>query len=150
MDLAGYLGLFLSAFLAATILPSSSEVVLVGLLATHKFPIAMLLLVASVGNILGAILNYYIGRGVDRYRDKKWFPVSHKAMARAQKWYDHWGRWALLMSWVPMGGDALTVIAGVMREKLPLFILIVGFAKTMRYIVVILLFLFVGDLWSGK
>jgi len=142
MELTGLTGLFLSAFLAATVLPSSSEIVLVGLLATDKFNVLHLLMVASVGNILGAILNYYLGRSFERYRDKTWFPVSEKGMKWAQGWYDKWGRWALLLSWVPMGGDALTVAAGAMREKLPVFILLVGFAKTMRYIVVILIFLY--------
>lgn len=149
MDPAAFGGLFAASFLAATVLPSSSEIVLVGLLATGKFSAWHLLAVASIGNILGAILNYYIGRGVEHYRDRKWFPVTEAGMARAQRWYDKWGRWSLLFSWVPMGGDALTVIAGVMRERLPAFILLVGVAKTARYIAVILFFLFVKDHVNG-
>lgn len=136
MDVAALITLFLTAFAAATVLPSSSEIVLLGLLATGKFPVLMLLAVASVGNILGAVLNYYIGRGINRYRDRKWFPVSEKSMARAQGWYDKWGRTSLLFSWVPMGGDALTVVAGAMREKLAVFMLLVGIAKTARYVAV--------------
>lgn len=141
-DLAAYAGLFGAAFMAATILPSSSEVVLVGVLSTEKYPVAALLIVASIGNILGAILNYYLGRGIECYRDRKWFPVTDQSLARAQRWYNKWGRWSLLLSWVPLCGDALTVVAGVMRERLAVFILLVGAAKTLRYIAVAIAFIY--------
>lgn len=142
IDFAAYAGLFGTAFMAATILPSSSEVVLVGLLATEKYSTVLLLLTASAGNILGAILNYCLGRGIEHYRDRKWFPVSESSLARAQCWYEKWGRWSLLLSWVPLCGDALTIAAGVMHERLSIFILLVGIAKTMRYIAVAIAFIY--------
>ncbi|HEY8963401.1 MAG TPA: YqaA family protein [Alphaproteobacteria bacterium] len=142
MELAGYGGLFLAAFLAATILPSSSEIVLVGLLAIGDYSPWLLVAVASIGNLLGAIMNYYIGRGIERFRDKKWFPGNETSLARAQSWFNHYGKWSLLLSWVPMIGDALTLVAGLMRVPLPLFMLLVGSAKTMRYIVVTIITLY--------
>jgi membrane protein YqaA with SNARE-associated domain len=134
-DLSAYLGLFAIAFVAATILPAQSEAALVALLlAGAQSPVA-LVAVASVGNVLGAVVNWALGRGVERFRDRKWFPVKPAQLDRATGWYHRWGRWSLLLSWAPIGGDALTVAAGVLREPLWSFLLLVGVAKTLRYVV---------------
>lgn len=134
-DLAVYAGLFLAAFAAATILPLQSEAALVGLLLSDRYSPAMLLAVASLGNTAGSALNWRLGRSIERYRDRRWFPVSPAALARAQGWYRRYGRWSLLLSWVPIIGDPLTLVAGVLREPFPVFLLLVGLAKTMRYLV---------------
>lgn len=127
-------GLFLVAFVAATILPAQSEAALVGLqLAGH--PVLLLVAVAGIGNTLGAVVNWALGRGVDRYRGRRWFPVSPAALDRASAWYGRWGRWSLLLSWAPLGGDALTVAAGVLREPLWSFLALVAVAKFGRYAV---------------
>ena len=127
-------GLFFVAFVAATILPAQSEAALVGLqLAGH--PALLLVAVAGIGNTLGAVVNWALGRGVDRYRDRRWFPVSPAALDRAAGWYGRWGRWSLLLSWAPLGGDALTVAAGVLREPLWSFLVLVAVAKFGRYAV---------------
>ncbi len=134
-DLAAYLGLFSAGFLAATIFPAQSEGVLVGLLLADRFSVGLLLLVASVGNVLGSVVNWALGRGIERFRDRPWFPASVTSLERATRWYRRYGRWSLLLSWLPLGGDALTVVAGVLREPLWSFVAIVALAKTGRYAV---------------
>ena len=132
--LAVYLSLFFSAFLAATILPLQSEAVLVVALLAEHSPAAVIA-VASVGNVLGAVVNWVLGRGIERFRERRWFPVGDAALARAQGWYRRYGRWSLLLSWAPIVGDPLTLVAGVMRERLAVFLLLVGIAKVGRYVV---------------
>ena len=133
-DLAAYGGLFLAAFLAATILPAQSEAALAGLIATGRYPVAALVAVASAGNILGSAANWWLGRGVERFRDRRWFPVSEAALERAQRWYARTGRWSLLLAWVPLIGDPLTVAAGVMREPFWRFLVLVAIGKIGRYL----------------
>ena len=135
-DLAAYAGLFGAALAAATILPAQSEAVLVGLLLADAYSPALLLLVASVGNTGGSAVNWLLGRSVERFRDRRWFPLDAARLARAQGWYRRYGRWSLLLSWVPVVGDPLTVAAGVMRESFPVFLLLVALAKTGRYLAV--------------
>ena len=126
-------GLFAAAFGAATILPFQSEVVFVALQVAGAVPVAWLVAVASVGNTLGAVVNYVMGRGIERFRHHRWFPVNAAQLARAQRWYARWGVWTLLMSWAPFG-DGFTVIAGVMRTPVWVFLVLVTIAKTGRYI----------------
>ncbi|MCA0400295.1 MAG: DedA family protein [Proteobacteria bacterium] len=138
-DLAAYGGLFVAAFAAATILPAQSELVLAGLLLAGKYNDALLLLVASIGNVLGSLLNWALGRGVEHFRHRSWFPVSAADLDKAQAYYQRWGYWSLLASWVPLIGDPLTVAAGVMREPLVRFLLLVSLAKTGRYLALYLI-----------
>lgn len=127
-------GLFLSAFVAATFFPAQSEIVFAVLYRADDFAPWMLVTVASVGNVLGALINYAMGRGAEQFRTRKWFPVTGDNLTKAQNWYRRYGRWSLLLSWVPFIGDPLTLAAGVMREKLWVFIALVTLAKTGRYI----------------
>jgi membrane protein YqaA with SNARE-associated domain len=137
-DLAALGGLFASALIAATILPMQSEAVLVALLIAGDYPPWLLVAVASTGNVLGAVVNWWLGRGIERFRDRRWFPAGPEALARAQQRYRRWGRWSLLASWVPLIGDPLTVVAGLMREPLVTFVLLVTVAKVGRYVVLTL------------
>ncbi|WP_132568952.1 YqaA family protein [Rhizobium sullae] len=137
IDISTYLGLFFAALGAASVLPMQSEPVLVGLILTSKFPWPALLVVASVGNTLGSILNWFCGRGIEQFRDRRWFPVSEKALERSSRWYRKYGKWSLLLSWMPLFGDALTVVAGVLREPLLTFTILVFIAKTGRYLVLV-------------
>jgi membrane protein YqaA with SNARE-associated domain len=130
-----YLSLFTIAFLAATILPLQSEAVLTGLLALNQQPWVLLIAVASLGNTLGAVVNWWLGRGVQRFQNHKWFPVTPQQLEKATIAYRRFGRWSLLLSWLPVVGDALTVVAGVLREKLWIFVALVGIGKTARYLV---------------
>lgn len=132
--LSGYIGLFLAAFLAATIFPAQSESVLAGLLAAKSHPAWALIAVASVGNTLGSLVNWWLGRWVEHFKNRKWFPVKAQDLAKAQGWYVRYGRWSLLLSWVPFVGDPITVAAGVMREGFWPFLFIVGTTKTLRYV----------------
>ena len=133
-----YIGLFLAAFGAATLLPLQSEALLVGLLLSKQYWLWSLLAVATLGNVLGSLFNWWLGRGIVHYRDRGWFPVKPGALARAQRWYRRYGRWSLLLSWVPVVGDPLTLAAGVMREPLRVFLPLVAVAKTGRYLVLVL------------
>ncbi|ESX64636.1 DedA family protein [Mesorhizobium sp. M0761] len=133
-DLAVYGGLFLTAFVAATILPMQSEAALAGLLLTESYAPALLIVSASAGNVLGSIVNWWLGRGVDHFRDRKWFPVKPSALTRATRWYQRYGRWSLLLSWLPLVGDPLTIVAGVLREPFWSFLVIVTIAKVGRYL----------------
>ena len=134
-DFSVYLGLFLSAFGAASLLPLQSEALLVGLLLGGAQPAAVLLVVASVGNVLGSVLNAALGRGIERFHERRWFPVSAQRLEQAKLTYRRYGRWSLLLSWVPVIGDPLTLMAGVMREPWWSFLLLVTLAKTGRYLV---------------
>ncbi|MER9595611.1 YqaA family protein [Mesorhizobium sp. M0244] len=133
-ELAIYGGLFLTAFAAATILPMQSEAALAGLLLTGSYAPALLIASASAGNVLGSIVNWWLGWGVDRFRNRKWFPVRPSALTRATRWYQRYGRWSLLLSWLPLVGDPLTVVAGALREPFWSFLAIVTIAKVGRYL----------------
>lgn len=135
-DWSAYGALFLSAFIAATLLPAASEAVLVGLLVAGQQPVAGLLLAAGIGNVLGSVVNWALGRWIALFQDKPWFPIKAASLARAQAWYQRYGKWSLLLSWAPVIGDPLTIVAGIMRESFPVFMLLVTIAKFGRYLVV--------------
>ncbi|KRB49920.1 hypothetical protein ASE04_15075 [Rhizobium sp. Root708] len=132
-DLAVYGGLFLVAFVAATIFPMQSEAGLVALIVTERYPVLVLIAVATLGNVLGSTVNWLLGLGLERFRHKRWFPVGQPALGKAQGWYRRYGKWSLLLSWMPIIGDPITVVAGVLREPFPMFLLLVTIAKTVRY-----------------
>ncbi|WP_122432361.1 YqaA family protein [Pseudomonas viridiflava] len=135
-ELSSYFGLFLAALGAATLLPMQSETVLAGMLLSQAYPAVVLLSVATAGNVLGSILNWLLGRSIIRLRHKRWFPASETQLEKAQRFYLKYGYCSLLLSWVPLIGDPLTLIAGVLREPLWRFVLIVTVAKGARYLVV--------------
>jgi len=131
--LAGYAGLFAAAFLGATLFPAHSELILSAMLLSGRYDVAASRAVATAGNVLGSTLNWTIGRFLAHQKDARWFPVSPRAMARAERWYGRWGLATLLLSWVPVIGDPLTLVAGVLRARLLPFLLIVTLAKGGRY-----------------
>ena len=132
-DLWSLAGLFLSALLAATVFPAQSEAAFLGLLYLGRIEPLLLLSVASVGNTLGSVVNWALGRAVSRFRGRRWFPVPERGLAAAERWFARYGLPSLLLSWVPFIGDPLTVAAGTLRVPFGTFVLIVGFAKTARY-----------------
>ncbi len=132
-ELAVYAGLFILAFGAATLLPLQSEAVLAGLLLEGSHAPALLVLSATAGNVLGSVTNWLLGRGIERYQQRRWFPVSPDQLARAQRLYQRYGQASLLLSWLPVIGDPLTLLAGVMREPFGRFLLLVSLAKAGRY-----------------
>ena len=134
-----YLVLFFAAFGAATLLPLQSEAVLVALLLQAQHASFLLILVASLGNILGSCVNWYLGLKIEQFKNKKWFPISEVKMLKAEKIYQKYGFWSLLLSWTPVIGDPITLIAGLMKEKFWRFLLMVSIAKTARYIFIYLM-----------
>lgn len=134
LDLAAYAGLFSAAFIAATIFPMQSEAILVGLMLTGKYSVPGLIAVASIGNTLGSAVNWLLGRGIERFRGSRWFPATPAQLERAERWYRKYGKWSLLLAWLPVGGDAITVIAGVLKEPLWSFLLLVFIGKLARYL----------------
>ena len=136
--LGAYSGLFIAAFLAATILPAQSEAGLAALIMASPASVILLVASASLGNVLGSVVNWYLGCGIYRFTGKRWF-TANAQLSRATSWYSRYGRWSLLLSWAPIIGDPLTVVAGIMREPLLRFLLIVAIAKISRYIVVAML-----------
>ena len=140
--ITSYLLLFGSAFLAATILPFYSEVVLFALLREGGDPV-LLVVVATLGNTLGAVVNWLLGRYLLHFQDRRWFYFSRTQIEKAQRWYQRYGFWSLLLAWAPVGGDALTLIAGIMKVRLWLFLLLVGSGKALRYVSIVYL-----EAWS--
>ncbi len=128
----------MSAFVSATLFPGGSEALLVGLMVSGDYAIAGLVLVATLGNVLGSVVNWGLGRWLVQFQDRRWFPLSAEKLLRAQEWYQHYGKWSLLLSWVPIIGDPLTVAAGIMRERFLVFLLLVTLAKFGRYLAIVL------------
>ncbi|NIR61245.1 MAG: DedA family protein [Gammaproteobacteria bacterium] len=131
-----YLALFGVAFLAATVLPAYSEVLLAGLVAAGHDPLALWAW-ASAGNTLGAALNWLLGRFLLHFQGRSWFPFRPEMLRRSQHWFQRFGVWSLLFAWLPIGGDALTFIAGVMRVPFPLFLILTGIGKGARYAILL-------------
>ncbi len=132
-----YVLIFSSAFLAATLLPFYSEVLVVAQLMREPEAWFLIWLVASTGNTLGAAVNWVMGRYLLYFQDRKWFPFKTNQLHKAQHWFQKYGVWSLLMAWAPVGGDALTFIAGIMKVRFWVFLLLTFAGKAVRYLVVI-------------
>ena len=135
-----YLSLFIISFLAATILPFSSELTLAGLVATSNYDNLLLLIVASLGNVLGSVVNWILGFYSRDLSTKKWFPFKDEQIEKSSKWFNKFGRWSLLFAWVPIIGDPLTLAAGLLRIRFIEFLVLVTIGKVSRYIIVFYLF----------
>lgn len=140
-----YPGLFLSAFASATLLPGSSEAALLALLATGQGDPGLLVAAATAGNVLGSVLNWGLGRFLFHLRDHPWFPVGPEPLDRAVGRFRRYGTWLLLLSWVPIVGDPLTLVAGVLRVRLIPFLLLVSAGKAGRYGAILAAFTW----WNG-
>lgn len=126
-------GLFLVSLIAATLFPAGSEVLLLGLAHNGDYAFGLLLFVASLGNVLGACLNYVLGAYLIHFQDRKWFPMKKKTVDRFTAFYKKWGVWSLLLAWVPIIGDPLTFLGGMFRARFWLFLLMVSVGKVGRY-----------------
>ncbi|ARU49908.1 YqaA family protein [Sulfurospirillum diekertiae] len=138
-----YLSLFLTSFASATLLPGGSEALFVYLLSLHLNPF-FLLLIATLGNTLGAFVNYLLGKYATDFALRKNY-MSEKHLRKASSLFEKYGAWSLLFSWLPIIGDPLTFVAGVVRYEWWKFIIIVGFSKFARYIFVYLGFLAIAS-----
>ena len=135
-----YLSLFAISFLAATILPFSSELTLAGLIVTSNYDNLLLLMVASFGNVLGSVVNWVLGFYSRNLTTKKWFPFKDKQIENSSKWFGKFGKWSLLFAWVPIIGDPLTLVAGLLRVRFLDFIILVTIGKVSRYVLIYYLF----------
>jgi len=131
----GLFGLGLSAFLAATILPLSSELVLSALLLAGENPLAVII-IATFGNVLGSIVNYLIGRWGAESILHRWFKLTQQQTDKAEQRFNRYGKWSLLFAWVPIIGDPLTFVAGMLKVNLGLFLVLVTSGKFVRYWVI--------------
>lgn len=133
---SGYFGLFATAFLAATLVPVSSEVVLAALSAADGFEAWRLVAVATIGNTLGSVVNWLLGRYCLHWQDRRWFPIKPESLARATARFNRYGLRSLLLAWLPIGGDPLTFAAGLLGVRFPAFLVLVAIGKAARYAVV--------------
>ncbi|WP_151744295.1 YqaA family protein [Acinetobacter calcoaceticus] len=129
-----YFLLFISAFGAATLLPLQSEAVLVTLLLKGQYSALLLISIATLGNVLGSCVNWWLGLKVEQFKHRKWFPVSEKRLQQAQSFYHKYGFYSLLLSWTPIIGDPITLVAGLFKENFWRFLGIVIIAKAGRYL----------------
>lgn len=134
------ISLWAAAFLAATILPFSSEVLLATALAAGQVPAWVLISAATVGNVMGACVNWWLGKRIATYRDRRWFPVSAAALDSARNRFARIGVWSLLLSWVPIIGDPITLAAGVLGLRFRVFLPLVFVGKAARYAIIGLFF----------
>ena len=134
-----YTTLFISSFISSTILPGHSEITLTTFIFLNKYNIINLIFIASLGNILGSILNWYLGFNFVKFKEKKWFPINKRQLEKASLWFLNYGKWSLFFSWVPFLGDPLTVVAGVLRVPIITFLIIVSISKILRYVIVSLI-----------
>jgi membrane protein YqaA with SNARE-associated domain len=132
-----YITLFTVAFLSATLLPLGSEALLLYDIS-QNYSLWLLWIFATIGNTLGSMVNYWLGLKGEDYLERKGY-LSVKKMEKARKFFDRFGGGTLLLSWVPIIGDPLTFIAGVLRYKFKWFVLIVAVAKGLRYAIIIFL-----------
>ncbi|MBW1642822.1 MAG: DedA family protein [Deltaproteobacteria bacterium] len=131
----GYVGLFFASFLAATILPLSSEVILSFLLLNDLNPI-ILISVATFGNVFGAFVNYLIGLWGSIFFIRKVLKISEDEFAKAKKRFQKYGVFSLFFAWVPIIGDPLTVVAGVLKINILIFFIMVTSGKLIRYVII--------------
>ena len=134
-----YFFLFLTSFLAATIFPLSSELTLISLLKTNSYSPFLLISTSSFGNILGSVFNWSLGFYLFEYINKKWFPFTQNQIDVASNRFNRFGIWSLLFSWLPIIGDPLTLIAGILRVNFLLFLILVALGKISRYLFIYLL-----------
>ena len=134
-----YFSLFTLSFFVATIIPFGSEAYLVSLIVQNKYNVILLLFAASLGNILGSIFNWICGYYSRYFIKKKWFPINEKKINKASSLFTKYGKWSLLLGWVPFIGDPITFVAGTLRYSFLPFVFLVSIGKIARYLVVYLL-----------
>ncbi len=141
MDIAslfefGYVGLFIISFLAASLLPLSSELFVLAMLPLG-YNVWWVGIVATTGNFLGALLNYYVGmKGAD-FALSRYFKIKDSTRKKAEQFYERWGQGSLFFPWVRVIGDPLTAVSGAMHMDLRRFTFWVVLGKTLRYVVLI-------------
>ncbi len=136
-ELFAHFALAVSAFLSATLLPGTSEASLLAAITAWPAAMVSLFLVATLANTAGSTVNWWLGTQVERFAGARWFPVSQSRLVQAQRLANRYGLWTLLLAWLPVIGDPLTLAAGVMRTPFLPFVLLVGAGKALRYAVLV-------------
>lgn len=131
----GYPALFLLSFLASTLVPLGSEWLLAVLLINHFDP-TLVVPVAALGNTAGAVTTYAIGLWGGPYLVRRVLRISQDSQLRAERYFNRYGSWALLFSWLPILGDPLCLASGILKTGFWKFVLLVALGKSLRYLVV--------------
>lgn len=132
----GYWGMLASAFLAGSFLPFSSEVVMLGLLAAGLQPVP-LIIYGSVGNVLGAMLNYGLGRLGNLDWIERYLRVKPESLDRAKRFMAGHGAWMGIFAFLPILGSAITIVLGLTRANIPLSVFTITLGKVVRYILLV-------------
>ena len=140
-----YLSLLTVSFMVATIVPFGSEVYFATLLSLGKYNNFLLLVSASVGNVLGSVFNWICGYYINYFIKKSWFPIKKDKIKKGTDLFNKYGKWSLLLSWVPFVGDPITFVAGTLRFSFIPFIILVSIGKIGRYLVI-----YLSVLWAVK
>ena len=128
----GLPALFWMSFLAATLLPIGSEWLLAAMVSRH-WDVFSVVGIATVGNTLGAVTTWAVGMWGGIWLIQKWLRISDHDRVRAERWYERWGSWSLLLAWLPIVGDPLCLVGGMLRVPLWRFTLLVAAGKGGRY-----------------
>ena len=131
--------------MVATIVPFGSEVYFATLLSLGKYNNFLLLVSASVGNVLGSVFNWVCGYYINYFIKKSWFPIKQDKIKKGTDLFNKYGKWSLLLSWVPFIGDPITFVAGTLRFSFIPFIILVSIGKVGRYLVI-----YISILWAIK
>ena len=131
--------------MVATIVPFGSEVYFATLLSLGKYNNVLLLVSASVGNVLGSVFNWVCGYYINYFIKKSWFPIKQDKIKKGTDLFNKYGKWSLLLSWVPFIGDPITFVAGTLRFSFIPFIILVSIGKVGRYLVI-----YISILWAIK
>ena len=139
-NLSELVALFSSAFLAATLLPAQSEMLLAVMDSSGEHNSWILVAIATAGNVMGSIVNFFLGVYLIHFQHKKWFPIGQSSIEKATGVYQKYGVWTLLCAWMPIIGDPLTLVAGIFRVNFLVFLALVTIGKMVRYISIVALF----------
>tara|TARA_B100001540_G_scaffold152182_1_gene134816 strand:+ start:171 stop:605 length:435 start_codon:yes stop_codon:yes gene_type:complete len=140
-----YISLFTIAFMVATIVPFGSEMYFATLLSLNKYNNLLLLIAASIGNILGSVFNWICGYYVNYFIKKPWFPIKKEKIKKGTEIFNKYGKWSLLLSWAPFIGDPITFVAGTLRFSLVPFLILVSIGKVGRYLII-----YLSIIWAVK
>ena len=132
-----YISLFFVSFLSATILPLGSEGLLLYYANDPSLSILYLWLLASIGNTLGGLTNWFLGLYLVRFESRKWFPISPETRQKAERVFNKYGIWSLLFTWLPVVGDGIALVSGVLRTPIWYFLPLVLIGKAARYALIL-------------
>jgi len=131
--------------MVATIVPFGSEMYFATLLSFNKYNNLLLLIAASIGNVLGSVFNWVCGYYVNYFIKKPWFPIKKDKIVKGTEIFNKYGKWSLLLSWVPFIGDPITFVAGTLRFSLVPFLILVSIGKVGRYLII-----YLSIIWAVK